>query len=365
MPQADRDRRFMRRALRLAARGALRASPNPMVGAAIVRGRRVIAEGYHRGPGTAHAEIVALERAGDKARGAVMYLTLEPCTHYGCTPPCAPRVATAGLGRVVISSEDPNPRVAGGGIAALRRTGVAVEVGLLREDENRLNEAYRKYITAGRPFVTLKLAMSLDGKIATRAGQSRWISGERARRVVHWMRARSDALLVGVGTVLADDPQLTARGVHAARQPLRVVADSQARTPPTAKIIHASDRPALIAVAARAPKRRVAALRAAGAEVAVLPARGGHVHLAALLDELGQREIASLLVEGGGGLAGALVEQGLVDKVVFFIAPKIIGRAAAPMAVAGRGVAEVVDARRLRDVRYRRVGEDFLVEGYL
>jgi len=365
MAKADTDRRLMRRALRLAARGAGRASPNPMVGAVIVQGGQVVAEGYHRGPGTAHAEIVALEWAGAKACGAFMYLTLEPCTHYGRTPPCAPRVAAAGLARVVIASEDPNPRVSGGGIAALRQAGVEVEVGLLREDENHLNEAYRKHITTARPFVTLKLALSLDGKIATRTGQSRWITGERARRIVHRLRARSDAVMVGVGTVLADDPELTARGVRAARQPLRVVADSQARTPPAAKIIHASDRPALIAVTAQAPDERLRGLRAAGAEVAVLPERDGRVDLDALLDELGRREVASLLVEGGGKLAGSLIEQELVDKAVFFIAPKIIGGAGAPTAVAGRGVAEVADARRLRDVRCRRSGEDFMIVGYL
>lgn len=336
-----------------------------MVGAVIVRSGRVIAEGYHRGPGTAHAEIVALDRAGDKARGATMYLTLEPCTHQGRTPPCAPRVAGSGLKRVVIASDDPNPLVAGRGIRALRRAGTEAAVGLLREQENRLNEAFRKYITTGRPFVTLKMAMSLDGKIATRAGQSRWITGEPARVMVHRMRRDADAVMVGVGTVLADDPELTVRHVRTYRQPLRVVADSKARTPATAKLIRASERPALIAVTDLAPAENVRALRDAGAEVVVVPAREGHVDLAALLDELGRREIASLLVEGGGTLTGSLIEQGLADKIVLFIAPKIIGGKDAPTAVEGLGAPTMNEARPLRNLRCRRVGDDLMITAYL
>jgi len=365
MSLTDADHRFMRQALRLAQRGRGHASPNPMVGAVIVSGAEIVSAGYHRGPGTPHAEIIALERAGDKARGAVMYLTLEPCTHQGRTPPCAPAVCASGLARVVTASQDPNPRVAGAGIEALREAGIEVEVGLLREQENRLNEAYRKYITTGRPFVTLKLAMSLDGKIATRAGQSRWITGERARAVAHRMRADSDALLVGVATVIADDPLLTARHVRAHRQPLRVIADSKARTPPGAKIIHAADRPPVIAVTEQAGDGCVRALREAGAEVLVMPERAGRVNLAALLDELGRREVASVLVEGGGEIAASIIEEGLADKLVVFMAPKIIGGADAPSAVAGCGAAAIEQAWPVRETRCRRLGEDFMIEGYL
>ncbi len=365
MSPVESDSGFMRRALRLAARGRGRASPNPMVGALIVADGQVIGAGYHLGPGTAHAEIVALRQAGAAARGATIYLTLEPCTHQGRTPPCAPHVAASGLARAVVGAEDPNPRVAGAGIAALRQAGMRVEVGLLRERENRLNEAYRKCITTGRPFITLKLAMSLDGKIATRTGESRWITGERARSMAHRLRADSDAVLVGVGTVLADDPQLTARRARASREPLRVVADSAARTPPGARIIGAGQRPALIAATDRACAENVVGLRRAGAEVVVLPQRDGRVDLGALLDELGRREVASLLVEGGGELAGSLVEQGLVDKLAIFIAPKIIGGAQARPAIGGAGAAVVDEAWQVRDMRCRRIGDDFLIEGYL
>jgi diaminohydroxyphosphoribosylaminopyrimidine deaminase/5-amino-6-(5-phosphoribosylamino)uracil reductase len=364
MSAADSGKRFMRRALRLAARGAGRASPNPMVGAVIVSAGEIIGEGFHRGPGTAHAEIVALERAGDKARGATMYLTLEPCTHHGRTPPCAPRVVASGLKRVVIASEDPNPKVAGGGIAALRQAGIEVEVGLLRDDENRLNEAYRRYITTGRPFVTLKVAMSLDGKIATRTGESRWITGAKARIEAHRMRRDADAVLVGVGTILADDPALTVRHVRAHRQPLCVVADSTARTPPGAKVC-AGERPALIAVTTEAAPKEVQALREAGAEVLTFPQREGKVDLAALLQELGERDVASLLVEGGGELIASLIERDLADKLVVFIAPKIIGGVEAPTAVEGTGVAAIEQAWPLREARCRRIGEDLMIQGYL
>lgn len=364
MTAADTDTRFMRRALRLAARGAGRASPNPMVGAVIVAGGEIVGEGYHHGPGTAHAEIVALERAGDdRARGATMYLTLEPCTHYGRTPPCAPEVIAAALSRVVIASEDPNRKVAGAGVAALRQAGIEVEVGLMRDEENRLNEAYRRYIRIGQPFVTLKIAMSLDGKIATRTGESRWITGERARLEAHRMRRDADAVLVGVGTVIADDPALTVRHVRARRQPLCVVADSKARTPPGAKVC-AGERPPLIAVTMEAAPRDVQALREAGAEVLVFPHRDGKVDLAALLQELGERDVASVLVEGGGELIASLIERDLADKLVVFIAPKIIGGAEAPTAVEGTGVAAIEQAWPLHDVRCRRIGEDLMVEGY-
>lgn len=355
----------MRQALRLAARGRGWASPNPMVGAVIVANGEVVGAGYHRGRGTPHAEIAALEQAGDRARGAIMYLTLEPCTHHGRTPPCAPRVAASGVARVLIASEDPNPQVAGGGIEALRKAGITVEVSCLRERENRLNEAYRKYITTGRPFVTLKMAMSLDGKIATRTGDSRWITGERARKMAHRLRRDSDAVLVGVQTVIADDPRLTVRHVRAHRQPLRVVADSTARTPLQAHLLRTGGTPPLIAITDRAPQDNVQALREAGAQVTVVPQREGRVELAALLDELGRREVAGVLAEGGGELAASLIEQGLADKLVVFVAPKIIGGSEAVGAVMGTGAAIVEQAWPVREVRCRKLGDDFMIEGYL
>jgi diaminohydroxyphosphoribosylaminopyrimidine deaminase/5-amino-6-(5-phosphoribosylamino)uracil reductase len=365
MSALDPDQRFMRQALRLAARGRGWTGPNPMVGAVVVAGGEVVGEGHHRGPGGAHGEIVALERAGDGARGATLYLTLEPCVHHGRTPPCAPRVIAAGVARAVIASEDPNPRVAGRGITALRQAGIEVAAGLLREHENRLNEAYRKHITTGRPFVTLKIATSLDGKIATRTGDSRCITGQPARTMTHRLRRDSDAILVGVQTLIADDPELTVRHVRLRREPLRVVCDSSARTPPQARLLSSGKRPPLIAVTDRARAQEVRALGDAGAQVLVLPQWYGRVHLGALLEELGRREVASLLVEGGGEISASFVEQRLADKLVLFVAPKIIGGAEARTAVGGAGVAAVEGAWQVRDMRYRRLGDDFMIEGYL
>jgi len=358
------DLRFMWEALRLARRGLGLTSPNPAVGAVVAKGGKIVGRGYHRQVGGPHAEVVALQQAGELARGADLYVTLEPCCHFGRTPPCVEAIIGAGIKRVFAAWQDPNPRVDGQGIARLRGAGLEVHLGLLEAQAKGLNEAHHKFVTTGLPLVTLKLACSLDGKIATREGESRWITGERARRFVHRLRAWHDAVLVGAATVLADDPELTVR-LGRGKQPRRVVADSRGRIPPTARILTSSDPPPIVATTPLCLLEKREKLVETGAEVLVLPEREGKVDLAALLRALGEREITSLLVEGGGKLAAGLLEAGLVDKAWFILAPIIIGGENAPGAVAGKGVAHLSEAWRLKRVRLRRLGEDLAIGGYL
>jgi diaminohydroxyphosphoribosylaminopyrimidine deaminase/5-amino-6-(5-phosphoribosylamino)uracil reductase len=361
MTSAD-DVRWMQRALRLAARGRGNTSPNPMVGAVIVRRARVAGAGYHRRAGGPHAEIFALRQAGAAARGATMYVTLEPCCHHGRTPPCTEAIIAARLARVVVACVDPNPSVNGRGIRQLRRAGIEVQVGVLQGEAQRLNRAYLKHTETGLPLVSLKAAMSLDGKIATARGEARWITGEPARAYGHRLRSYHDAVLVGVGTVLADDPELTVRMVRRA-SPLRVVVDSRGRTPPTARLLSADERRPVVAVTRRAPAARRGRIERAGAEVWVLPSSGGGVSLRALMKRLGERGVQSVLVEGGGKVAAGALAAGLVDRVYFFLAPRIIGGASAPTSVEGEGARRLADAWRIERVRVRRIGEDILVTG--
>jgi diaminohydroxyphosphoribosylaminopyrimidine deaminase/5-amino-6-(5-phosphoribosylamino)uracil reductase len=357
------DATFMRRAIRLAERGRGLASPNPPVGALVVRDGRVIARGFHRGPGTAHAEIEAIEAAGDAARDATLYLTLEPCTHQGRTPPCAPRVIAAGFSRVVIGTTDPNPLVDGRGAAALRDAGIEVEVGVLAPDAERLVESFAKFIRSGRPFLTAKLAVSLDGRAAAADGSSQWITGPTARRDAHRLRAISDAVMVGIGTVLRDDPKLTVRlRGYRGRQPLRVVMDSLCRTPAEAQVL-APDAPTMIATTEKATEESAEALRARGAEVVRLPARDGRVDLAAALEALGRMGIASVLLEGGPTALGDAVERALVDRYVFYVAPKLLGSAGAG-AVAALVAPTISQARELRIDSVRHIGADLRIEAY-
>lgn len=366
---SDEDTSFMRRALRLACRGVGRTSPNPAVGAVVVAGGRVVGEGYHRRAGEPHAEPLALAQAGEQARGATLYVTLEPCCHHGRTPPCTEAILAAGIRRVVAATVDPNPRVAGKGLARLEQAGVRVEVGLLREEAEALNEPYLTYIRTGRPFLHLKLAVSLDGKVATETGDSRWISGPAARRLTHRWRARYDAVLVGVGTVLADDPLLTVRMGVRGRHPIRIVADSLARTPPGARLFTAGlggeGGPVWIATTPAAPPARLEALRQAGAEVILCPAgRDDRVDLAWLMEELGRRGITGVLAEGGPRLAGAALRGQLVHRLSLFVAPLLIGGDRAPGVLAGAGVSRVAEGWRLDRLRVRRVGQDWLFDGY-
>lgn len=355
------DAEMMRRALRLAERGRGATSPNPPVGAVVVRGTTVVAEGWHRAAGSPHAEIEALEAAGGAARGATLFVTLEPCTHQGRTPPCAPRVIASGVTRVVVGTTDPNPVVDGAGVRALEGAGLEVTVGVLDGEARRLIQAFAKHVRTGRPFVTLKSAITLDGRVAAADGSSRWITGPAARRDVHRLRAAADAVLTGVGTVLGDDPQLTCRlRGYRGRQPLRVVLDSSGRTPPDAKVLDSS-APALVVTTDKAPDEAVEALRARGAGVVRVPSRDGRVDLAAALDELGRRGVVETLIEGGPSVAGDAVERALVDRFLFYIAPKLLGPSAVP-AVGGIVSPSVGDARDLTIIGVRRVGADLRIE---
>jgi len=353
------------RELALNARG--RVSPNPLVGAVILRDGRLIAEGWHEGPGLPHAEIMALRAAGAQARGATLVCTLEPCSHFGRTPPCATAVIAAGIARVVVGCLDPLERTRGKGVHVLREAGVDVAVAS-GEEERRSRELIDAFIThavRGRPHVMLKLATSLDGKVATRTGESRWITGPAARALVHRQRADHDAVIVGIGTALADDPQLTARGVVGAlRQPARVVFDSFARLPLGSALVRgAGEVPVYLAVGANAPWDRVTELQNAGVEVIAFPTLRPEV--TAVLGALAERGIQSVFLEGGPQLAGGFLEASVVDVVQWFLAPMLVGGDQAPGALGGDGVGRLADAARIRELAVTRVGDDILCTGRL
>ena len=355
----------MGRALSLARRALGSVSPNPAVGAVVVKDGAVVGEGWTQPPGRAHAEIVALRQAGPQAKGASLYTTLEPCSHVGKTPPCTEAIGEAGVAEVHSAIIDPNPLVRGKGLARLRELGIATHVGEAEEEARQNIEAYEKFVTVGSPFVIAKFAMSLDGKIATHTGESKWISGEESRRFAHQLRAASDAIMVGIKTVLLDDPALTARdddGASLDRQPWRVLVDSRGRTPPHARLLAEPGR-TLVAVAGldqEAEQR----LTSAGAEVEHVPSDDGNVDLAELLSKLGARDMTSVLVEGGGALLGSLFDQRLVDKVVAFVAPVIVGGRDAPSPVAGNGARRISDVLRLDRVKVETFGTDIAVIGY-
>jgi diaminohydroxyphosphoribosylaminopyrimidine deaminase / 5-amino-6-(5-phosphoribosylamino)uracil reductase len=363
----DIDATYMKNALNLAARGEGWVSPNPMVGAVVVKGGQVVGRGYHRRAGLPHAEVEALAVAGAAARGADLYVTLEPCNHQGKTPPCTQAILTAGVSRVIIATPDPNPQVTGGGAEFLAARGVAVDVGLMAAEARRLNEAWFHYVNTRRPWVMAKAACSLDGKIATVGGESQWLTGEAARALGHRLRHRVDAMVVGIGTVLADNPQLTTRRSRGqGKDPIRVVLDSRLRLPPTARMLHLdSEAPTWVATTRQAPLEAICALRDQGAQVMVLPAAAGRVSLPALLEELGARQVQSLLVEGGAVTLGAFFDQKLVHQFNFFYAPKILGGEKAPGMVGGHGIIHLGEAHIARDLSVRRVGGDLLVSGYL
>ena len=357
---------FMLRALQLAKRGKGRTSPNPMVGAVLVKNGSVVGEGFHPRAGEPHAEIFALRQAGENARGATLYVTLEPCNHYGRTPPCTKAIIAAGVAEVHMAILDPNPLVAGGGKKELEAAGIRTVVGEHENEAKKLNEVFLHWVTTGRPFVIAKFAASLDGKIATRTGESRWITGPEARRYAHELRDQVDAILVGVNTIIKDNPELTTRlekkDVH---HPLRVVLDSRGRAPLAARVFD-PDLPGrtLVVTTEAMPQKTRQALSERGIEVLVPPADRGQVNLPALLHELGAREVTSVLVEGGSTVLGSFFAHGLVNKVVTFIAPMIIGGQEAPTAVGGSGVERLADAWRLKEIEVTKVGEDLLITGY-
>jgi diaminohydroxyphosphoribosylaminopyrimidine deaminase / 5-amino-6-(5-phosphoribosylamino)uracil reductase len=359
------DERFMRRTLELAAKALGRTSPNPVVGAVIVRNGRIIGEGFHRRAGLPHAEREALRRITETARGATIYVNLEPCSHYGRTPPCADALIEAGIKRVVVGMVDPNPLVQGRGLRRLRRAGIAVATGVLREECERLNEDFVCFIRTGRPFVTLKLAASLDGRIAAASGDSQWISGEQSRRVVHELRNRVDAILVGAETVRNDDPRLTCR-MRGGRDPLRVVLDGRLSIMPSARVCtQPSTAPTLIATSedhGRGEKQ--AQLEAQGVQVVCLPGKNGQVPLRPLLVELGRRGHKSVLIEGGGRIAAAALREGVVDKVLFFYAPLLLGGEGRAM-IGPLGIDRVAAGQKLHTITVERIGKDILVAAYI
>lgn len=356
----------MQTALELAARGRALASPNPLVGAVVVRRGEAVGSGFHTYEGVHHAEVIALDEAGERARGATLYATLEPCCHQGRTPPCTDRIIASGVQRVVAAMTDPNPAVAGRGLEQLRQAGLAIETGVLEEPAKRLNEAFARHVRTGRPLVTLKAAMTLDGKIASANGRQHWITSEVSRRFVHEsLRHGHDAILTGIGTILKDDPELTDRSGRARRRPLlRVVLDSDLRIPLTAKLLDQARGDLLIVAGPHSPTEKRRQLEDRGLEIIVWDAPGGRLPLQEVLDDLGKRAMQSLLVEAGAELTAALFEAKLVDKVFLFYAPSLLGGGS--LALLGeKGFGSIEAAPRLRRFELHRFGDDFAVEGYL
>jgi diaminohydroxyphosphoribosylaminopyrimidine deaminase/5-amino-6-(5-phosphoribosylamino)uracil reductase len=348
------DREFMARALRLAERGLFTTTPNPRVGAIVVRGDEIVGEGFHERAGEAHAEVNALRAAGARAEGASVYVTLEPCVHHGRTPPCVDALLAAKVKRVVVAMGDPNPKVSGRGFAALRAAGVEVDSDLLEDEARELNVGFVSRMTRGRPWVRLKVAATLDARTALANGESQWITGEAARRDGHRWRARACAILTGIGTVRDDDPRLTVRDVETPRQPLRVLVDSRLEVPLTARLLDGGN---LLVAAAIEDRAKAAALQDRGAEVVVLPNASGKVELEDLVRELGRRALNEIHVEAGFKLNGSLVAAGVVDELLVYIAPKVLGDSARGMFNLP-GVERLADARRLRLTDVTRIGED-------
>jgi diaminohydroxyphosphoribosylaminopyrimidine deaminase/5-amino-6-(5-phosphoribosylamino)uracil reductase len=370
--QTDRDEQYMTLALRLAAKGRGRTSPNPMVGAVVVAAGRIVGQGYHRRAGGPHAEVFALRQAGKRAAGATLYVTLEPCGHTNKrTPPCVPLIQASGVRRVVVAQVDPNPLVSGRGIRKLRAAGLRVDVGCCARQAGRLNAVYSHWMKTGRPLVTLKAGMTLDGKIATASGESRWITGEAARRHAHRLRSRVDAVLVGIGTVLQDDPALTARVSDrplrlASRQPIRIVVDSRLRIPLKARVLsRLQEAHTLIATTGMASARKIRLLRRQGIDVLVVPGKKGHVSLTELCRQLGRLRITSLLVEGGSTLNASLIRSNLVDRLVLYIAPLLLGGNDAKGLIGGMSPKHLRESLLLDGVTIRRAGHDMVIEADL
>lgn len=365
MPLRTRDAHYMRLALELAKKAQGETWPNPMVGAVVVRSGKIVGRGFHKKAGLPHAEAIALKQAGRLSRGATLYVTLEPCAHFGRTPPCARAIYAAGIRRVVAAMTDPNPKTLRRGLRWLKGRGIQTAVGVLEEESRRINRPFITRVTLQRPFVTVKVAQSLDGKIATKSGRSQWISSPQARRWAQRLRGRMDAILVGVETILKDDPRLTLRTSKVAprtskKQPLKVVLDSKLRTPPMARIFD-SRTSVLIATTRAASRSREKKLRQSGAEVMRFPTKAGKTDLRALLRELSFREVTQLLIEGGGEVVASAFSAKAVDRIAFVVAPILIGGREAPTAFEGEGIASLHQAIRLRNVEVQTLGPDLLV----
>lgn len=357
----------MKRAIEAALLANGRTSPNPMVGAVIVKGGKIVGEGYHKRSGMPHAEINALNAAGRDARDGIMYINLEPCCHQGKTPPCTKSLIKSGLKKVVVGMIDPNPLVSGKGIKELKEAGIQVSIGLLEKECKKLNEVYIKYIVTKTPFVILKVAMSLDGKIATTARESKWITDKLSRERVHLLRDEVDAVMVGIGTVLQDDPNLivSLKG-RRGRNPIRIIIDSQLRIPLNANVLRSDIKSkVIIAATSRADTKKINMLREKGVDVLITDGDGQKVNLIKLMDELGKMDITSVMIEGGSEINSSALESSIVDKVIFFIAPKIIGGKDGVPAVGGKGFEKLKDSLNIIGVTLDRIGNDVVIEGYL
>ena len=360
------DAEYMKRALSLASRGAGFVSPNPLVGAVVVKNGRILGEGWHQVFGGAHAEVNAIAGANRSLEGADLYVNLEPCSHLGKTPPCTELIIRSGIKKVFIGMHDPNPLVNGRGIANLRKHGIEVQTGVLESESRKLNEVFIKFITTRSPFVVFKYAMTLDGKIATVDNASRWITGERSRKIVHRLRHSMYSVMVGVDTVIYDDPLLNVRlNGKKWRSPLKIIADSGLRIPFGAKVLTNNPQLCLIATTEKAGKDRIAEVKRTGAQVLICPEKDDMVDLPFLFARLGRMDIDGVLLEGGSTLAYSALREGLVDKVIAFVAPKILGGASAPSPVGGAGIAAMEDALCLYKMNVRKAGGDLMVEGYL
>ncbi len=366
MNSVDVDEIFMKKVLRLARRGLGSTSPNPVVGALVVKNGQIIGSGYHRKAGAPHAEIEALSMAGERAKGSTLFVNLEPCNHYGRTPPCTKAILKSGIKRVVVGIADPNPNVTGGGCKFLRSKGVEVKYGVLEEECTRLNEVYIKYVKKGKPFVILKGALTLDGWIATKTGNSRWITNEKSRKFVHSLRKKVDAIMVGVETIIADNPLLSPYLTgNSAPDPVRVIADTNLRVPLESRVFN-SGTSALTIIASgsnvsRTKRKRVEGL---GARVINCQMRDGRIDLADLLDKLAEMSIGSVLVEGGGTIFGSIIREGLVDKFYIFLAPKILGGNNGIPFTRGPGCDTVKDCLNLKVLMVRRFDDDIMIEAY-
>ncbi len=361
----QQDQQYMKQAMELAEKARGRTGPNPLVGALIVKNGQIIGKGYHQKYGGHHGEVNAFNAQTETSKGATLYVTLEPCHHFGKTPPCVDRVIKEGVGRVVIGLKDPNPLVAGKSIEKLQKHGIDTTVGVLEAALKEQNRIFLKYIRSQRPYTVIKTAMSLDGKIATASGESRWITGEQARGYVHVLRDQMAGIMVGVGTVIEDNPSLTTRFSHKeGADPHRIIVDTRGRIPVTSKVLHLESKAkTIIASTELMEKDKKKALEDLGATVIINPIKNERVDLKYLFDRLGEEKIDSILVEGGSTLNFSLIEEGLVDRIISFIAPKIIGGESAKTPIGGRGILRMEEVISLKNIQYRQFGEDFMIQG--
>ena len=355
---------FMSRAIELAVKAKGKTSPNPIVGAVVVKNGRIIAEGYHEQAGLAHAEVVALGKAGAKAKGATLYVTLEPCVHYGRTPPCTDMILRSGIKEVIVGMQDPNPLNSGKGIDLLRQNHIKVQVGFCEDQLRQINESFIKYITKRIPFVTVKVAQSLDGKIATRTGDSKWITSDESRGYAHRIRSQFDAIMVGVNTVRKDDPRLDSW--FSKKHPIKIIVDSQLSISQDANLFSGKSQVIVVTLNVRpGQETENRKLLAAKAKILEVKEKDGQINLNDMMKKLARMDITSILVEGGGTLVGSLFDGALVDRVLFFVSPKIVGGKEAVSSVMGRGVERMDKAIKLKKIKLRRFGEDMLVEAYI